>query len=60
MKHCILCRKQIPEKPIFKLENAPASAQDIPDKEGKKKKEEKGERGAGGGSNLESPGLHIQ
>ena len=36
MKHCILCRKQIPEKPIFKLENAPASAQDIPDKEGKK------------------------
>ena len=37
MKHCILCRKQIPAKPIFKLENAPASAQDIPDKEGKKK-----------------------
>ena len=37
MKHCILCRKQIPDKPIFKLENAPASAQNIPDKEGRRK-----------------------
>ena len=37
MKHCILCRKQIQDKPIFKLENAPASAQNIPDKEGRRK-----------------------
>lgn len=33
MKHCIACRQELPEKPIFVLEHAPASAQDIPDAE---------------------------
>ncbi len=37
MKSCIVCKKQLPDKPVFKLVNAPASAQDIPDKEGCKK-----------------------
>lgn len=37
MKSCIVCKKQLPDKPVFKLGNAPASAQDIPDKEGCKK-----------------------
>ena len=31
MRYCIACRSQLPAKPVFKLENAPASAQDIPD-----------------------------
>ncbi len=31
MKYCIACRSKLPAKPVFKLENAPASAQDIPD-----------------------------
>ena len=31
MRYCIACRRQLPAKPVFKLENAPASAQDIPD-----------------------------
>jgi len=31
MKCCIACRKALPEKPLFVLEDAPASAQDIPD-----------------------------
>lgn len=33
MRHCIACRRGLPEKPIFNLKNAPASAQDIPDQE---------------------------
>ena len=33
MKHCIACGKELPEQPLFVLENAPASAQDIPDAE---------------------------
>ncbi len=33
MKSCIACRRQLPAKPVFKLKNAPASAQDIPDRE---------------------------
>ena len=31
MKHCIACGKILPEKSLFSLKNAPASAQDIPD-----------------------------
>jgi len=31
MKHCIACGKILPEKSLFNLKNAPASAQDIPD-----------------------------
>lgn len=31
MKYCIACRSKLPAKPVFKLENAPASAQNIPD-----------------------------
>ncbi len=31
MKHCIACRTTLPEKPLFVLEDAPASAQNIPD-----------------------------
>lgn len=31
MKHCISCGKELPEQPLFVLESAPASAQDIPD-----------------------------
>lgn len=31
MKRCIACGRKLPEKPIFELEGAPASAQDIPD-----------------------------
>ncbi len=32
MRHiCLECGKQLPEKPLFVLDNAPASAQDIPD-----------------------------
>lgn len=33
MKCCIACRKMLPAKPLFVLEDAPASAQDIPDAE---------------------------
>ncbi len=33
MKHCIACGKELPEQPLFILDNAPASAQDIPDAE---------------------------
>lgn len=33
MKQCIACRKELPEEPLFVLDNAPASAQDIPDAE---------------------------
>lgn len=33
MKHCIACGKELPEQPLFVLNNAPASAQDIPDAE---------------------------
>lgn len=33
MKHCIACGKELSEPPLFVLENAPASAQDIPDAE---------------------------
>lgn len=33
MKCCIACRKKLPAKPLFVLEDAPASAQDIPDAE---------------------------
>ncbi len=33
MKHCIACGKELPEQPLFVLDNAPASAQDIPDAE---------------------------
>lgn len=33
MRQCIICRKPLSGLPVFKLENAPASAQDIPDKE---------------------------
>ena len=31
MKHCIACGKILPEKSLFELTSAPASAQDIPD-----------------------------
>lgn len=31
MKHCIVCKKELSGKPLFVLEHAPASAQDIPD-----------------------------
>ncbi|MCI6888513.1 MAG: class I SAM-dependent methyltransferase [Lachnospiraceae bacterium] len=31
MKHCIACGTELPEQPLFVLESAPASAQDIPD-----------------------------
>lgn len=31
MKRCIACGKQLPEKKLFELSDAPASAQDIPD-----------------------------
>lgn len=31
MKSCIVCKKRLPAKPLFVLEHAPASAQDIPD-----------------------------
>ncbi len=37
MKCCIACRKPLPAKPLFVLEDAPASAQDIPDREEVKK-----------------------
>lgn len=30
MKHCIACKKELPEQPLFVLKQAPASAQDIP------------------------------
>lgn len=33
MKHCIICGRKLPGKPLFVLEDAPASAQDIPDAE---------------------------
>lgn len=33
MKHCIACGRPLPDKPLFVLESAPASAQDIPDEE---------------------------
>lgn len=33
MKHCIACGRKILKKPLFVLEHAPASAQDIPDAE---------------------------
>lgn len=33
MKHCIACKKELPEQPLFVLKQAPASAQDIPDAE---------------------------
>ncbi len=33
MKHCIVCGKELPREPLFVLEDAPASAQDIPDEE---------------------------
>ncbi len=33
MRHCIACRRMLPAKPVFNLKNAPASAQDIPDKD---------------------------
>ncbi len=33
MKHCIICGEELPENPLFVLEQAPASAQDIPDAE---------------------------
>lgn len=36
MRYCIACRKPLPAKPVFRLEHAPASAQDIPDAEGVK------------------------
>ncbi len=38
--HCICCGKKLPVKPLFVLEDAPASAQDIPDA-----KAVKGDRG---------------
>lgn len=31
MSVCIACRSKLPAKPVFRLENAPASAQNIPD-----------------------------
>lgn len=31
MKHCIACGTKLPEQSLFELEQAPASAQDIPD-----------------------------
>ncbi|MGN0159639.1 MAG: class I SAM-dependent methyltransferase [Brotaphodocola sp.] len=33
MKHCIACGRELPEQPLFVLNHAPASAQDIPDAE---------------------------
>lgn len=33
MKPCIACGKHLPDKPLFFLQNAPASAQDIPDRD---------------------------
>lgn len=40
MRHCIACKKELPEQPLFVLEQAPASAQDMPDAE--EVKEDKG------------------
>lgn len=37
MRHCIACRKKLPENELFKLNHAPASAQDIPDRDEVKK-----------------------
>lgn len=37
MKHCIACGRELSEQPLFTLEGAPASAQDIPDAEEVKK-----------------------
>lgn len=34
MGHCIICGEKLPDKALFMLENAPASAQDIPDEKG--------------------------
>lgn len=31
MRHCIACKSRLPDKELFQLQNAPASAQDIPD-----------------------------
>lgn len=33
MRHCIACGQKLPQNHLFKLENAPASAQNIPDRE---------------------------
>lgn len=33
MKHCIACGHSLPETALFTLKQAPASAQDIPDRE---------------------------
>ena len=33
MRHCIACGHRLPERELFKLNHAPASAQDIPDAE---------------------------
>lgn len=33
MRHCIACGQKLPQNNLFKLENAPASAQNIPDRE---------------------------
>ena len=33
MNYCIACRSKLPDRPLFVLEDAPASAQDIPDAE---------------------------
>lgn len=33
MNYCIACRTKLPERPLFVLEDAPASAQNIPDAE---------------------------
>ena len=33
MKHCIACGHSLPQRCLFELKDAPASAQDIPDQE---------------------------